>query len=360
MADHQPTDRRQQQIVSAMLDLLAERPVEAITTRQIAEAVGLTQPALFRHFRSRDEILQAVLTQTRGQIGALAQGVLSQPGGALQRLGALTQGILQHVEQHPGLPRLLFRDVALDEAALTHRPIESLNATLRALVAELVRAGQREGSVRADVDAAVAARLLVALVQGSVLQWQLLNRSHTLGAEAETLLRFWLAGLAAGEPRAQAQVPPPAPPLPALHVLDVRPILQGGVDPLDAILAALARLPADGMLKIHAPFRPAPLLVLLAGKGLRSEARLAQPGVWEVEVLAQDAPQPVDLRDFEAPLPLEQVLLATARLAPGAAQLFRVPRVPNLLLPHLQERGLDHVIVEELDGSALLHVRRPP
>lgn len=358
MTDHQPTDRRQQQIIGAMLELLAQRPVEAITTRQIADAVGLTQPALFRHFRSRDEILQAVLTQTRLEIGALAEHVLSQPGGALQRLRALAQGLLLHVEQHPGLPRLLFRDVALDDGARTHRPLESLNATLRALVAELVRSAQGEGEVPSDVDAAVAAQLFVALVQGSLLQWQMLGRQPVLAAEADTVLRFWLAGLAAGEPRAQQLTIQAEPALPALFVLDVRPILQGGVDPLDAILAALDRLPLDGMLKIIAPFRPAPLLVLLAGKGFRTAARLAQPSTWEVEVLAREAPPPMDLRDLEAPLPLEQVLLATAPLPAGAALLFRVPRAPNLLLPHLRERGLEHAVLEESDGTALLHVRR--
>lgn len=359
MTDHLASADRQQQIAKALVGLLADQPLETVTTRQIAQAVGLTQPGLFRHFRSRDAIVQAALGQMRAEIGALAQTILAQPLPAQGRLQALARGLASHIELHPGLPRLLFRDVALLGPAQDRPLVLGLVSMLRALVAELVRAAQAEGQVAAQVDATRAARLFVALLQGVLLQWQLDGRAQALAPQVEQLLAFWLAGLHSGEPRAEVAPQQPSPPSAALVLLDVRPILQGGVDPLDAILAALARLPDDGLLKIRAPFRPAPLLTLLAGKGLRAEVLAVGSGVWEVEVLAPLAPPPVDLRDLEAPLPLEQVLLATGYLQAGEAALFRVPRVPVALLPHLHARGVGHAILEELDTSALLHLRRP-
>jgi len=66
-----------------------------------------------------------------------------------------------------------------------------------------------------------------------------------------------------------------------------------------------------------------------------------------------------DLRDLEAPEPMERVLAATAGLAPGGTYAARVPRYPRLLLPRLEERGLHCEVVEEPDGTALVRVRRP-
>jgi hypothetical protein len=71
------------------------------------------------------------------------------------------------------------------------------------------------------------------------------------------------------------------------------------------------------------------------------------------------APAVEDLRDLEAPQPLERILIATAKLAPGEAYSARVPRYPRLLLPRLEERGLLYEVVEEPDGTALVHIRRP-
>ena len=51
--------------------------------------------------------------------------------------------------------------------------------------------------------------------------------------------------------------------------------------------------------------------------------------------------------------------VARAALSPGGGAHFRVPRVPRLLFPRLDERGLRHAFHEQLDGSALLAVWAP-
>ena len=84
-----------------------------------------------------------------------------------------------------------------------------------------------------------------------------------------------------------------------------------------------------------------------------------EDGEAERETERASAPAIEDLRDLEAPQPLERILAATAKLAPGEAYSARVPRYPRLLLPRLEERGLLYEVYEEPNGTALVHVRRP-
>ena len=74
--------------------------------------------------------------------------------------------------------------------------------------------------------------------------------------------------------------------------------------------------------------------------------------------LENDIPEIIDLRDLEAPEPLEKILLACAQLGPGQRYLARLPHVPGPLFPHLQARGLDWQVHEEADGSAVIMIRR--
>lgn len=67
----------------------------------------------------------------------------------------------------------------------------------------------------------------------------------------------------------------------------------------------------------------------------------------------------LDLRDLEAPLPLERILEASAGLAPGGELLARTPCFPRPLFRFLDERGMDWEAVEEPDGTALVYLRRP-
>ncbi len=76
------------------------------------------------------------------------------------------------------------------------------------------------------------------------------------------------------------------------------------------------------------------------------------------QVLGTETPDINDLRNLEAPEPMEKVLLACAQLGAGEFFLAQLPHVPTPLLPHLESRGLSWWVHEKADESALLLVRR--
>jgi uncharacterized protein (DUF2249 family) len=263
------------------------------------------------------------------------------------------------------MPRLLFYDVGSITAASYHGPLAQLVTLQRSLTTELVRHAQLAGTVDNGVDPARAASLLIASLQGLMLQWQLSRRELRLDVEADAMLAFWRAALTTGQP-AKSPGDTAGDPEPATRNgsraivgLDVRPLIEAGREPLAEILETLRRLPEDGVLKLVTPFRPAPLLSLLASGEHRSDSREFEPGCWSTEVLAPGAATPEDLLELEAPEPLERILLATTELAPGESYSARTPRHPRMLLPRLEERGLAFEVFDELDGSALVHVRKP-
>jgi hypothetical protein len=67
----------------------------------------------------------------------------------------------------------------------------------------------------------------------------------------------------------------------------------------------------------------------------------------------------LDCRDLPAPEPLERILAACARLAPGGAFAAHAPRFPRLLLPLLERRRLLWAALEHPDGTGLVYVERP-
>jgi len=369
MARRFSSEERRGQIVEAALDLLATVPIDRLTTRMVAKRVGVSQPALFRHFRSRDEILAAVVENTRSALEELASPVLDAgTRSTATAIELLLRGLFEYVTRSPGVPRLLFYNATTLEAARYHAPLKHLIAMQRALIAELLRQGQARGEFVPQVDPTQAADLLVALIQGKLLQWLLASPRGSLNDDAPTILAFWLAALRAGEPKTTAQMPivptvvsqnSAREPDEAIVELDVRPILESGNDPLEAILATLNTLAEDGVLKLVAPFQPRPLLALLAKRGYRVSCHQVEPKHWQVEVLGTDTPEIEDYRELEAPEPLEKVLQRVEHLASGNAFVARVPRVPKLLLPHLEKRGLGWQVFEEPDQTALIHIRRP-
>src|SRR3546814_14216064 len=71
--------------------------------------------------------------------------------------------------------------------------------------------------------------------------------------------------------------------------LDVRPILEAGGEPFGEIMGAIAALGPEQGLRLLAPFKPAPLFDVLAGRGFQHQAPALAGGDWEVLFWRADA-----------------------------------------------------------------------
>lgn len=78
----------------------------------------------------------------------------------------------------------------------------------------------------------------------------------------------------------------------------------------------------------------------------------------DITATGNNAPEIIDLRDLEAPEPMERILLACANLGPDDSYLAHLPHVPFPLFPILKSRGLNWQVQEEDDGSAVIQIRR--
>jgi len=127
----------------------------------------------------------------------------------------------------------------------------------------------------------------------------------------------------------------------------------------DTLLVARERHPEASLLVVRSTRAPRDVAEIATELGLRSDEGGSGRGAPSIVVLHPDVPDVLDLRDLEAPEPLERILLAVSELAPGAVLVARTPRVPTMLLPHLERRGLDWACCREPDESGLVWIRRP-
>jgi Uncharacterized conserved protein (DUF2249) len=141
--------------------------------------------------------------------------------------------------------------------------------------------------------------------------------------------------------------------------------LSGHASELARVLECVAALPREGLLKLSGARDEAALRAALESHGVSATCepaarRGAEPqAAARLELRPAGAAPILDLRALEAPEPLQRILEAVARLAPGQALLARTPRPPHMLFPQLEHRGLAWQAVEEPDGSGLVHIRRP-
>lgn len=183
-------EQRREEIVQAVIDLAAENDGGQITAQAIAERVGIAQPTVFRHFKTRDRILQAVIEWIARHLLGVVSSVAAGSGPADERLRQLLEQQLHFISKHRGLPRLLFSERLHQENAQLKGAVSRIMDAYTSTVAGLLREGIGSGVFRADLDADETARLILAMIQGLVMRWSIHDFHFELPNEAAALWRL--------------------------------------------------------------------------------------------------------------------------------------------------------------------------
>ena len=167
------TQSRQRQIVQAVLDIVADRGVADVTIAGVARRVGLVPSAVYRHFRSKDQLLDAVLEFLRSQLLGNIEIASTQGADARDRLHRLLMLHVRLIRENAALPRLVLSEHAFSgRRDRRHRLHAIVRDYLRA-IADILRGGQARGEIDAATDADTLAVMFLGLVQPAAILWQL-------------------------------------------------------------------------------------------------------------------------------------------------------------------------------------------
>jgi AcrR family transcriptional regulator len=188
------TDERQREIVAAVLALARERGPEAITTQAIADRIGVTQGAIFRHFADKEAIWLAVFSWVRASLGAAFAAAVTKADTPLARI---EQAFLAHVafiSANPGVPRVMFHELQYPGDSPARVEVRAMMAQYRQGLVQLFRQAREAGELPADLDTALAPVLFIGAVQSLVIQAALGGDDAGMMKRARRLLPLLLHG----------------------------------------------------------------------------------------------------------------------------------------------------------------------
>ncbi len=166
---------RRAEIVETAIRLSAEIGPNRVTTQHLANEVGVTQPAIFRHFATKGDIWLAVGDHIVAAMNGLpadwgAPGETADPHDSLQKVAG---AYFARITEQPAIPAILYsRELQAGNDTLREK-LARVFDRYRNAFAGLIRSGQASGIHRADLAADDAARLLAEAVQGVAMRWLL-------------------------------------------------------------------------------------------------------------------------------------------------------------------------------------------
>jgi AcrR family transcriptional regulator len=182
------TQIRQEQIAEAALGLVAGQGMKGLSIARVARRVGVVPSAIYRHYSSKDEVLDAVLDLIRNRLLANVKAVCEESTEALDRLHRLLARHVRLLRENQGIPRVVFaQELQNGHSGRKARMYETIREYL-GRIAEIVRQGQQNGQVRSDFTPEAVSTMFLGIVQPAALLWNLSDGDFDVTNHAE---RAW-------------------------------------------------------------------------------------------------------------------------------------------------------------------------
>lgn len=158
-----------ERISDAARQLFLEHGFDATTVEQIARSADVAQATFFNYFPSKSAVLGEMTGEVFERIEELVNEQLARPASAQDRIRRFADAVATEIEQTRGLAR----DVVLELMRIS-APRDGgfpYVARVRDPFAAILREGQLQGDVRADLDPTFLADMVIGTLNVSITNW---------------------------------------------------------------------------------------------------------------------------------------------------------------------------------------------
>jgi len=167
------TQIRREQIAQAALELVASQGLRRLSVAAVARRVGLVPSGIYRHFHSKTEILHAVLDLIRQRLMDNVQAACQEHSDPLECLHDVLMRHIRFIREGRAIPRIIFSDDFHGGHPELKEKVLDIFGQYSGQLADIVRRGQEQGTVRGDLDPATVAIMVFGIVIPAGILWHL-------------------------------------------------------------------------------------------------------------------------------------------------------------------------------------------
>ncbi|MES9965889.1 MAG: nucleoid occlusion factor SlmA [Sedimenticola sp.] len=161
---------RKQLILEALASELERNPGVRITTASLAQACGISEAALYRHFASKAKMFEGLIGFAEETVFARINQILEEDKDTRSRSAKVLYLMLAFADRNPGITRVLLGDALVGETERLHLRVEQFFSRLETQFRQILReARMREGGDAGSAE--TGAGMMLALVEGRMHQF---------------------------------------------------------------------------------------------------------------------------------------------------------------------------------------------
>ncbi|HOW52174.1 MAG TPA: TetR family transcriptional regulator [bacterium] len=180
-------EQRSREIVAAAVKVISKEGLEALTIKRLAAEVGVTDAAIYRHFKSKDAILAEVVDKFSSPLRDVRNTIIAANLSSIEKIEMLFNEKCLRLSRHPEQTMVMRAVMEFrGHRRLNKRAVDLLEA-YRDDVVGVIREGQERGEIIAHPDPEHLYFMLIGGLHALVQRWEMSRRSFDLRQEGAKL-----------------------------------------------------------------------------------------------------------------------------------------------------------------------------
>ncbi len=171
---------RQKEIINVSLELLSDYGIQGLTIKNLSKKIGISEPAIYRHFDNKVEILSALLNFFRQNNECFFEKEVEEAIPAPDKIENILMNHFRVFTENPSLVTVIFaEELFRNEAALSDK-VTSIMEYNSSVIKTILDEGQAAGTIRKDIPSEHLILIVLGTLRLFVKKWQLTGAPFSL------------------------------------------------------------------------------------------------------------------------------------------------------------------------------------
>jgi TetR/AcrR family transcriptional regulator, fatty acid metabolism regulator protein len=189
---------RQKEIIATALELINEKGIQGLTIKNLAKELGITEPAIYRHFENKIQILITLLDVLKKNTQVIFETELHSGETAVRKVERLFEKHFRSFAEMPSLASVVFsEEIFRNEEQLTGKISEVIEFNNQALMT-IIKEGQQKKEIRDDIRADHLVIFIMGALRLFVKKWQFSGFSYSIEKEGTEFINSVRCLISAG------------------------------------------------------------------------------------------------------------------------------------------------------------------
>lgn len=180
---------RQQEIIDSALDIISEKGMESFTIKNLAHARGVSEPALYRHFESKQNIMILIISQYRNSIFDLFDKLIESEIAPSLKIESFYIELIKSISKKPALSSILFSEELIRHDKKLSHEVYAIIEMMHSRIEKILKISKNKMELKTDISCRDLGWIIMGSMRIVITRWRISGYSYDPVKDGKTMLK---------------------------------------------------------------------------------------------------------------------------------------------------------------------------